>query len=228
MRHTAVIARLALRELWISYRLLLVLAAYIGVGAVVALIPAPLPTTFERLSIGMSAATLVAVATAAGSISVERSLGRAGWLVTRSIGRGTLLVGWFVALSGVMLVGLGATGALGWLAASSTETRVEPRAYAATLAGIAATAVAAIALGLLLGCLLRPRTAVLAAIVACMAIGVAVWLGLPGVRMPVVALMELPGLARPIAVALQGTGVCLAAAAAILAVARIVFARVDL
>lgn len=228
MRHTAVIARLALRELWISYRLLLVLAVYIGVGAVVALIPAPLPTTFERLAIGIGAATLVVAATAAGSISVERSLGRAGWLVTRSIGRGTLLVGWFMALSGVMLAGLGAAGVLGWLAASSAGTRVEPRAYAATLAGIAATAVAAIALGLLLGCLLRPRTAVLAAIVVCLAIGVALWLGIPGIRMPVVALMELPRLARPIAVGLQGTGVCLAAAGAILVVARIVFARVDL
>jgi len=226
--HTGIIARLALRELWISYRLLLVLAVHIGVGAAVAIIPAPLPETFARLSLGLVAATLIAAATAAGSISVERSLGRAGWLVTRSIGRGTFLVGWFVALAGVTLVGLAVSGVLGWLAATSSAASVDPRAFAATVAGIGATALAAIALGVLLGCFLRPRTAVLAVVVGCLAIGLAVWLGLPSVRMPIVALTELPRLARPIAVGLQGTGVGLAAAAVILVVARIVFARVDL
>jgi hypothetical protein len=228
VRHTRLVARLALRELWISYQLLLVLSAYVGVGAAVALLPEALPTTLERLAIGVGAATVVAAAAAAGSIARERVLGRAGWLVTRSIGRGTVLVGWFVALASVVLVGLAAAGVLGWLAASSVEARVDKRAFAAAFIGVGAVALVAIALGLLLGSVLRPRTAVLATVVACLGIGLAVWLGLPWLTTPIAALVELPRMSRPIATALQGAGACLAAAAAILAIARVAFGRVDL
>ncbi len=44
LRPTATATRLALRELWISSRFLLLLAAYIGAGAVVALVAAPVST----------------------------------------------------------------------------------------------------------------------------------------------------------------------------------------
>ena len=55
MSQTGVVTRLALRELWISFRLLALLAVYVGAGAFVALLPAPMATVLVRLAIGVAA-----------------------------------------------------------------------------------------------------------------------------------------------------------------------------
>ena len=163
---TGVVTWLAVRELWISFRLLALLAAYVGVGALVALLPAPASTAMTRLSVGLAAAVIVGAAIAAGALASERVLGRAGWLVTRSISRGTVLVGWFVAVAGVSLIGLVAAAALGWLAASPSVAQLQPAPFAAIVGGVAAQALALIAIGLLLGTLLPPVPAAGAALVA--------------------------------------------------------------
>jgi hypothetical protein len=225
-----VVTRLALRELWISFRLLLLLAAYIWAGVVVALVAAPMSTILVRLAIGLAAASVVGAAIAGWSLARERGLGRAGWLATRSIPRATILLGWFLALAIVTMLGLGAAGMLGWLAASGSgaPTVPDPFAFGAVAASIGCAALALLGLGFLLGTFLRPGlAALLAAAVGVAALGVP-WLAVPRVAAPPEALALLPALASPITVAAQGAGVSLVAAAALLLLARGVLDRVDL
>ncbi|HET8776395.1 MAG TPA: hypothetical protein VFN76_01930, partial [Candidatus Limnocylindria bacterium] len=91
-------ARLAWRELWITFRMLIVLAAFVAVGALVVLVPASPAEMLERAAIGLGVATVVASAITAWSVANERVSGRTGWLVTRSVSRATYVLGWFGAL----------------------------------------------------------------------------------------------------------------------------------
>ena len=228
MSQTGVVSWLAVRELWISFRLLMLLAAYVGVGALVALVPAPGSTAMTRLSIGLAAAVIVGAAIAAGALASERVLGRAGWLVTRSISRGTVLVGWFVAVGGVSLVGLVAAAALGWLAASPSVAQVQPAPFAAIVGGVAAQGLALIAIGLLLGALLAPVPASGAALVAGILVAAASYFVLPDALSPLGALAALPSLDRPVAAGVQGAGIGLATTAVALGFARVALGRADL
>lgn len=228
MSQTGVVAWLAVRELWISFRLLALLAAYVGVGALVALLPAPAATMFTRLAIGLAAAMIVGAGIAAYSLSTERALGRAGWLVTRSITRGTLLIGWFVALAGVSLIGLVAASALGWLAASTVASALELGPFAAVVAGAAATSLATLAIGLLVGALLAPLPAMIVAVVVGLLLGAAIMTVLPETIVPLAALAELSTLDRPVAAGVQGAGIALAVTAVGLVLARVALGRVDL
>jgi ABC-type transport system involved in multi-copper enzyme maturation permease subunit len=227
-----VVTWLAVRELWITFRLVIVLLALVVVGAIVALMPAPLPLTMQRLAIGMGAASLVVAAAAAWSVAEERQQGRAGWLVTRSVPRRTLLGGWFVALSAIALAGTIATGILGWLAASGVSLRLDPAAYAVRFGAVAATVVAVVALGVLAGTLGRPRVAALLALFVAAGIGLVAWLvpAAPDV-MPGAAYVELAALVEGTSsdvVAWQSAGIALVAAAALLWLARLTLERADL
>jgi hypothetical protein len=223
-----VVTWLAVRELWISFRLLALLAAYVGVGALVALLPAPASTALPRLSVGLAAAMIVGAAIAAGALGTERVLGRTGWLVTRSISRGTVLVGWFAAVAGVSLLGLGAAAALGWLAASPTVTQLQAAAFAAVVGGVVAMSFATVAIGLLFGTLLPPVPASVAAAIAGLLLAAASYTVLPDAAAPLAALAELPSLDRPIAAGVQGAGIGLATTAVALVLARVALGRVDL
>jgi len=228
VNQTGVVAWLAVKELWISFRLLALLTAYVGVGALVALVPAPGPTALARLAVGLAVATIVGAGIAAGSLGAERALGRAGWLVTRSITRGTLLVGWFIALAGISLVGLAAAVSLGWLAASTVASPLEPGPFAIVVVGVAATSLAAVAIGLLLGSLMGPMRATVAAIAVGLVVGAAAFALLPATIVPLTALSELQALDRPVAAGVQGAGIGLAITAVALVLARVALGRVDL
>lgn len=228
MTQTGVVTWLAVRELWISFRLLALLAAYVGVGAVVALVPSLPSTAMTRLSVGLAAAVIVGAVIAAGALAGERVLGRAGWLVTRSISRGTVLVGWFVAMAGVSLIGLVAAAALGWLAASPSLVQLQPAPFAAIVGGVAAQGLALIAIGLLLGALLPPIPAAGAALAAGLLVAAASYFVLPHALSPLAALAELPSLDRPVAAGVQGAGIGLATTAVALVLARVALGRVDL
>jgi hypothetical protein len=226
------VTRLALRELWITFRLLIVLVGFIGVGAVVALVPAPPAVSFERLAIGFGIATIVTSALAAWSLADERGTGRAGWLMTRSVSRGTYLIGWFGACAAVTAVGLTAGSTLGWLAASTIPLGLDGTGFVAAAVAILAAAWAAIGLGLLAGTVARPAAAAAIAAAVCSAVA-AFSLLVPVVASltPAGAFLALPQVAGADAVlpaALRAAGIGLFLAAVLLVVARVAMERAEL
>lgn len=232
MSQAGVVARLAVRELWITFRLMMLLVAFIGAGAAVALLPAPLPVTVQRLAIGLGVATVLVAVTAAWSLADERRQGRAGWLVARSVPRGTLVGGWFVALSSVALAGLAAAAVLGWLAATGVSLRLDAGAFAALVMAVASTVVAAAALGLLAGAIFRPAIAALIAAMACGAAAAAAWM-LPQARglVPGSAFLQMAALTEGLvsaADAWRGAGAALIAASLFLLLARTALGRAEL
>ena len=232
MSQATVVTRLAVRELWITFRLLALLAAFIGVGAAVALLPAPLPAVMERLGLGLGAAAILAGALAASSFADERAKGRAAWLVARSVSRGTLLGGWFAAILALAVAGTVVAGLLGWLTASAVSLRLDGGAFATALVGVAATAGVAIALGLLAGTVLRGPLAMAATVAAGAGLGAMAWL-VPGAGdlIPGAAMVDLTTLREGMAPGLGGlraAGAALVATALLLAAARVVLERAEL
>lgn len=232
MSQSGRVTRLAIRELWMTFRLLLVLVAFVGASAVLVLVPASPAITFTRLAIGLGLATIVASGVAAWSMAAERAMGRAGWLVTRSVQRTELLAGWFYGVSLTAGAGLACTAALGWLALVSLPLRVDGLTFAATLAAVAASAMAAIALGLLVGAILSSRPAAAVAVTICAAIGVAAWLAgsdlraIPGGAFGLVS--QLSGRVPLLPDALRAAGISLAVTAGLLVMARAAIERAEL
>ena len=232
MSQTGTVAWLALRELWMTFRLLVVLVVHVGAGAVVGLLPAPASVALERLAVGLALAAVVTAAIAAWSMADERLHGRAGWLVTRSVARGTYLAGWFAAFALVAAVGAAAAGVLGWLAIGGSTSGTDPTAFPAVIAAAAVTSAAAAALGLLWGSLLRPLAATFGALATCGAIGAAAWLGaasaawLPGGAHLLLARMTGPESVLPDA--LRAAGIGLALSSVLLVAARAALERTDL
>jgi hypothetical protein len=225
------VARLATRELWMTFRLLLVLLVFVGAGAVVGLLPARLPETMARLAAGFGLAIVIAAAVAAWSLAEERLAGRTGWLVTRAVARATYLVGWYASLLLVATVGLAAGALLGWLAIPRSPV-IDATEYVAAIVGVAATLGLGVAAGLTAGALLRPRPAMIVTIAICAATALGVTL-LPEARpwIPGGALTALAGSAEAepvVADALRAAGACLALAAAVLVGCRLALERADL
>jgi hypothetical protein len=228
----ATVTRLALREMWITFRLLLALVAFIGAGAVVALLPAAPSVALERLAIGFGVATAVTSGIAAWSVADERSSGRAGWLVARSVTRATYLRGWFAALTGVALVGIGAGALLGWMAASNLLASLDMAGFVLAVAAVSGTVAAAIALGIAAGSLVAPRPAAAGALLVCGVVG-AISVLLPGWSDvgPGAAYLALARVAGPDPVlgpALRATGIGLMLAAILLIAARMAMERAEL
>lgn len=228
MSQTLVVTRLAVRELWITFRMLALLAAYVGVGAAVALVPAPPAVTLVRLSIGLGVAIVVGTAIAAEGIAAERVRGRAGWLVTRSIARGTLLAGWFLALGTLTLVGVGAAGTLGWLAIATPLPPADAIAYAAVVGAVAAVALVGVGVGLVIGAVLRPLPAAVLAAVLSALILAGSQVVLPPSWQPLALLGALGDAERPLTTAVRGTGIGLGMAAATTVLARWALSRAEL
>jgi hypothetical protein len=232
MSQAGTVAWLALRELWMTFRLLIVLIAHVGAGAVVGLLPAPRSVALERLAIGLAVAAVVTAAIAAWSLADERRHGRAAWLVTRSVARGTYLAGWFSAVALVAAIGASAAGVLGWLAVGGATQGIHPFAFPAAMGAIIVTSAAAAALGLLCGSLLRPRVAIGAAVAACAAIGaVALLTSASAAWLPGGAHVLLARLAGPepvLADALRAAGIGLGLCSLLLVAARAALERTDL
>ena len=232
MSQATTVARLATRELWMTFRLLLVLIVSVGAGAVVGLLPARLPETMGRLAAGLGLAIAVAAAVAAWSLAEERVSGRAGWLVTRSVARSTFLAGWYFALVLVPAIGLAAGALLGWLAIPGGAVTVAPLEYLSVILAVATTLGAAVALGLLAGALLRPRAAMIVTLVICAAAAAgaivaqepAAWL--PGGSLLLLA--RVAGSDPVMADALRAAGIGLALTAVVLVACRIALERTDL
>jgi hypothetical protein len=226
------VARLAIRELWMTFRLLLVLIVSVGAGAVVGLLPARLSETMARLAAGLGLAIAVSAAVAAWSLAEERVSGRSGWLVTRSVPRSTYLAGWYFALVLVPTIGLATGALLGWLAIPGGAVTVPPLKYVAVFLAVATTLAAAVALGLLAGALVRPRVAMVLTLAVCAAAAAATiaaqetaaWL--PGGSLLLLA--RVTGSDPVMGDALRAAGIGLALTAVLIVTCRIALERSDL
>lgn len=231
MSQAVTVARLATRELFMTFRLLLVLLVSAGAGVIVGLLPAP-SGEMTRLAAGFGIAIVVAAVVAAGSLAEERLSGRTGWLITRSVARATYLLGWYGALLLVAVGGLAAGALLGWLSIPPGSVVIDVTEYVAAIAGVAATGGLALAVGLLAGALLRPRRAMIVTIALCAVATILVILlptltvWLPGG--PLVALARTPEAEPVVEEALRAAGIGLVLAAAILVGCRVALERADL
>ena len=223
---------LALRELWMSFRLFVLLLAYVAVGATIALLPTSVVELLGRLAVGLAGATLVAALVAAWSIAVERRRGRTGWLVSRDVPRGTYLAAWFVTLAAAAFAGHITALAVGWVAGSSTVPRLDLGGYTAAGAATLASMLAEVALGMLAGIILPPMAALAATAVVGGGAAAAVLAGIvPAALIPgAEAFAILADLSRHDAtgaIALAA-GSALVAAGILLGLARVAFERVPL
>ena len=233
MSQAGVVSWLALRELWMSFRLLVVLVVTILVGALVALLRTSLPVTMERLAFGLGAAAIVAGVVAAWSVATERRRGRTGWLIARTVPRATYLSGWFVAVGLAVLVGQAISSALGWLAAASVAIEPDPLAFGALASAALAGSLASVALGTLVGVLWPPALAagivvVLGGILGGLVVAGIVapgWLPAAGAFAALAAYREGEAALGP---ALVAAGLALVVAGVLLVLARIALEQVEL
>jgi hypothetical protein len=231
--HAGLVSRLALRELWMSFRLLLVLVVSVVAGVAVTLLPAPLPALMERLAIGLAVTAVVAGAVAAWSLATERRRGRTGWLVARTAARGAYLSGWFVAMSVVVVAGHLATSVLGWVAATAVAFDLDATRFAAATTATLAGSLASIALGTLAGVVLPATvatilTSALAGLLAVATLTASIdvdWLPWAGGLAVLAAFGDGESILGP---ALVATGAGLVTAGLLLAGARLAIERVDL
>jgi hypothetical protein len=206
------VARVAVRELWMTFRALVVLVVFVGSSAVVVLVPAAPAVTLDRLALGLGFATVAASSVAAWTMASERAAGRAGWLVTRSVSRGTYLVGWLIGIGLVTSIGVAGSAVLGWLTTLGLSITIDAVAYATAVLAVATTATAAIALGLAVGALLPPAPAALVSAATCAASGVVILLvssgstAVPGAAYLLFSRLAAPGPVLPDAIRAAGVG----------------------
>ena len=238
MSRFATLTLLVLRQLWISFRLLAIVALAAGSALPVLLLPSSPGSTglaldargLLAMAIGGALAFVAAIASMA--IAAERRRGHAGWLVLRAVPRHTFLLAWFTALGTVLALGLLPAGVLAWLATGPDVVSAGPVAFAATFVAVYLAGLAALSIGLLLGVLLPawaagPLTMLLVGSgLLLAALGPAGWAPLPSAGIGILA--RLDEAARPIGDSLRASGTALALTAALLVAGAAVLERVDL
>jgi ABC-type transport system involved in multi-copper enzyme maturation permease subunit len=244
VRRFGTVTGLALRELWISFRLLLVVGVLILAAVPSAILPHTTPalatTQLESplawFAIGLALALPVVGAIAAAALSRERRRGSAGWLVIRAVPRPVILLGWFAAFVLLVVVGLLPAATLVWLtvAGPASEFR-DPWPFLAPLIGTWAAGTAVVAIGLLLGVLLTPWPAGLLTLLLTITLLLSAVLGVaqllsaaPAPAAGLAILGDLPNQARPVADALRAGGSSLVVAAVALVLAIAALGRADL
>jgi hypothetical protein len=232
------VGRLALRELWISFRLIGLLGLGLAPGLATALAPGIAPGLVGPdpllLGWGFAVAAVVASALAAATLALERRRGTAAWLALRAVPRAAILLGWLVALAAPLLVAGAASGVMAWLTvASGAASPLSQVAFGALVAAGVAALLEAIAIGLLLGGLVRRP------VLAAMAGGITAALLLGPGLLVVGEPPYLPGsgtglltvataLGRPLSDGLVALGTTLAMSAVVLLAAAAALAVVDL
>jgi ABC-type transport system involved in multi-copper enzyme maturation permease subunit len=234
-----VLTGLALRELWITFRLMPILVLPVVAGFVEALVPPELAGLSAVGGAGfwfatsLAAAVSIIAALAAWSLASERNGGTAAWMVVRTVPRSTVLMSWFVASAILLTIGIGLGGMGAWLTVlERAETTPDAIPFVAAVGAALSTGLAALALGLLVGTVLGRRSAALVSGLACGALlGLAVAGPLAHAPLPTAGLGLLASLdnaARPVSDAFRAAGSALAAAAALLVLAAALMERSDL
>ena len=151
------LTRMAVRELWISFRLLLLLALPIAVGLLALLFPPDSGITQPALALGLAAVATVAAGVAAAAWASERRRGTAGWLSLRAVPRASILIAWFAGLALPLLVGTAAGGLLVWLGTGvAPDPPLDALSYASLVGAAAVAGLQALAIGILFGSFVRP------------------------------------------------------------------------
>jgi hypothetical protein len=223
---------LAVRELWISFRLVTIIALFLLAGAFVALLPGlgqRQPASWY--AIGLAVASAAAGGLTAAILSLERKRGTAAWLASRAVPRVTLLVGWFIALLAAAAAGFVPGSALAWFTIMPASPTLDPQRFALGLLAAGSGSLACVALGMLAGALLPPARATLLTLLVCAA-AAAGSLAVPDARSLTPAsgyflLAEVPA-GWPLGRALQAIGIGLATTALLLAGAGLALERADL
>ncbi len=244
MRRFGTVTGLALRELWISYRLLLAVGVLIlaGLPSVMlphttpALAPTPLESPLQWFAIGLALALAAVGGMAAAALSVERRRGSAGWLVIRAVPRPVILLGWFAAFVLLLALGIAPAATLVWLTVAAPASDVgDAWPFVAPVIGAWAAGAAAVAIGLLCGALLKPWPAGLVTLLVTggvllvsVLVGVPALSEAPAPAAGLAILGDLPNQARPVADALRASGSALVVAAAALILAIAALGRADL
>ena len=231
---------LALRELWISFRLLLVVALLLLAGLPAALLPhavtpdlagAP-PDALGWFALALAVAISLVAGIAGSTLAGERRRGAAGWMSVRAVPRPSIVLAWFTAFGVLLLLGLVPTALLAWLSLGSTVLPGGPTPLVAAAASAGCTGLAAVALGMLSGSLLPPWPALVAATIPAAAVlllsaaGQIGWWTVPADALEVLA--HLDTTQRPIADSLRAGGAALGVASVLLVLAVVAFERADL
>lgn len=227
------LAWMAVRELWISFRFLLLLVLALSGGLAAAAFAVQGWSASAIVAGGGTAAGVASAVLAASGFAAERRSGRIAWLTVRSVPRSATLLAWFGSMALPLLLGLATSALLGWLVGGSALTGVlDAQSYTAVSLAAAVVDLEVLALGIAAGCLFSPR---LAGAIALLGAGALLASGLASVAEPPVIpsagmglLANVALLERPFSDGLQAAGLGLAGTGLLLAVAAAALARADL
>jgi hypothetical protein len=239
MKRLRILTAVALHEMWISFRLILVIGLPVLGGMMVIVLPPELAGATAVggagfwYAVAACATICIASGLAAGTLAHERRRGTVAWMAVRAVPRSAVMLSWFLAFGLLLTAGI-ALGSIGaWLAAiAHADSPPDFGPFAASIVATAAAALASVAAGLLLGAFLRtvPAT-VLAVVLSAAILAAAIAWPLGAVPLPtggIGLLAHLNAAARPIGDALQSAGTALAAAALLLVLAGAGLERSDL
>ncbi|MDH4333683.1 MAG: hypothetical protein OEW24_00215 [Chloroflexota bacterium] len=239
MNRLLALAGLAAHELWISYRLLLLLTLPLLGGLAVGAIPAELAGlravdgAARWYAISLCASVGIGAAVVSATLAAERRRGTIAWMAVRAVPRSAVQLAWFVVVGGVMVVGIALGAAAAWLTAIEQLAEI-PDAGPLVAATVAAAAAALVVLAgaMIVGALPLPP-----AVASVLSLLLGVGILASAVVVPLTAPLPTGGLGllanlsrstRPIADALQSTGTALVAVAFLLLLAVVTLDRADL
>jgi hypothetical protein len=239
MRRLRTLTRMALHELWISFRLVPLVGIPVIGGMLVSAIP---PEFAGETAVGgagfwyaVAAGVTTCIASGLGALTMahERRRGTVAWMAARAVPRASVLFSWFLGFAILLVVGL-ALGSVGaWLAAiARAETPPDAIPFSAAVGATTATAMAGVAAGLLIGTTFRTLPATLLALaVSGPLVAWTFLVPLSAIPLPfggLALLAHLDSAARPVAGSLQSAGAAIAAAAVLLVLAAAGLERSDL
>jgi len=230
------LARHVYRQLWISLRLLLLLALPIGAAAAAVLLGTGGRVADEaalQVYAALLGAAVVGVAALLGTaFSSELRDGTAAWLVVRAVPRGGLLAAWLWAPVPLVLLGMALSAALMWLGLVSASGPPEaPQVPIAIAASCGLLAVSGLGAAVLVGALLAPRPAGMVLLVGGAAIAAGTLLVGTSIPLPTTGFLIVAGFVPsqpPLSVAFQAMGLSLAATAVLWTAAAAVVSHRDL
>lgn len=238
MRRLLTLTRMALHELWISFRLI----PMVGLPVVGGMLVSAVPEEFAgETAVGGSAfwfavmaAVTIAIASGLAALTMahERRRGTVAWMAVRAVPRPSVLFSWFLGFGILLILGLSLGSFGAWLAAlGRAETTPDAMPFAAAVGATAATALAGVAVGLLLGTTLPALPATILAVAASAVLLLPFLAPLSAIPLPLGGLgllSHLDSAARPVAGALQSAGAAIVAATVLLVLAAAGLERSDL